>query len=222
MVKDYKNGKIYRIFGGGKQYVGSTTETLSQRLSRHRGYAKDPIHQGVASVDLLKEFPDAKIELLEDYPCNNNKELTKREQWWIDNIKGGCVNKIRANTPIEIKNEQWKQRYEKNKEHIQQYKHDYFQENYEPSYYSMLNKLFEEPDEQEERLEQKKNKKRETDKNYRENNRDKIHQQAHERYINDEDFRNRMKARAKAHRSTEEAKQKKREYYQQNKEDKRR
>lgn len=122
-MKDYQQGKIYRIVSKtGRQYVGSTVETLSQRLSRHRGYIKDQKNQGISSVMILKEDPDAKIILIEKYPCSSSEELRAREQYWIENIEGGCVNVVRAHTTPEIIKEQTKARYEEKKDEIREYK----------------------------------------------------------------------------------------------------
>lgn len=198
MPAAYTRGKIYRIVSkSGKQYVGSTTETLSQRLARHRQYINDKTNQGISSVQILLEDPDAKIILIENYSCQNKEELRAREQYWIENIEGGCVNKKRAHSTPEFKKEKQKQYHEENKDKINQYKYDWFQKNNEPSYYTVLHNLFKTPEDMEEEEQIRKQKKVESDRQYREANREKIHNQINERYREDEEHRNKKKERAK-------------------------
>lgn len=187
MPKDYTQGKIYRIVSkSGQQYVGSTTETLSQRLARHRRYLVDPKNQGVSSVKLLRDDPEAKIVLIENYPCQNSEELRSREQYWIEHIEGGCVNIQRAHTTPEIVREQSRKRAEEKKDEIRLYKQQHHRETYEPEYHSVLNKLFKTPEELEEEDRIRKEKKRQADAEYRAKNLEKVrlkdneyHQQEH-------------------------------------------
>lgn len=93
---NYQNGKIYRISAGDLTYYGSTTQKLCVRMGRHR----DQYRQGTgcSSTMVLQQDPQAKIILVETYPCNTKEELTAREQYWIDN--NPCVNKQSAHTGI--------------------------------------------------------------------------------------------------------------------------
>ena len=59
-MNKYHNGKIYKIdVGYNKQYIGSTTESLSQRMARHRNkynsYKRDKSNF-TASFLLFDEF----------------------------------------------------------------------------------------------------------------------------------------------------------------------
>lgn len=197
MTKDYKNGKIYRIVSKtGKQYVGSTVETLSQRLSRHRGYIKDKTNQGISSVIILKEDPNAKIVLLEKYPCSSSEELRAREQYWIENIEGGCINFIRSHTTPEINKEKSKIRYIEKIDEIREYKAQYYLDTYEPEYHTVLNNLFKTPDDlaEEERI--RKEKKRKSDAEYRAKNLEKV--RAIDRaYLQREDVKQKKRERTK-------------------------
>ena len=90
----YDGGKIYKIISNetDKCYVGSTIEVvLARRMSKHRSDFKKGNY--LSSSEILK-FPDAKIILLEAYSCKSRDELTKREQFWIDQLD--CVNKVSA------------------------------------------------------------------------------------------------------------------------------
>ena len=51
-MPDYSKGKVYKITAGGLTYIGSTTQTLSKRLAKHRSYLKEP-NNGITSLQLL-------------------------------------------------------------------------------------------------------------------------------------------------------------------------
>jgi len=92
-----KNGKIYKIVNlddESKVYIGSTCETLEDRYGLHK-VNKRQYERGIrgytSSFDILD---NSKIELIENYPCNSETELKKREQYYMDNIK--CINKHNA------------------------------------------------------------------------------------------------------------------------------
>ena len=106
-MSKYQNGKIYKIVdvGYNKTYYGSTCESLSQRMTRHRAkytaYLKGNI-TNTRSFDLFDEFgiENCKIELVENYPCNSKEELRRREGYYIKN--NDCINKcVPCRTPAE-------------------------------------------------------------------------------------------------------------------------
>jgi hypothetical protein len=95
-MADYANGKIYRLVCNvtGLQYIGSTVSPLSVRLTGHtQGYKR--YQKGttnfVTSYKIL-ESGNFAIDLIEDYPCKENKELLTRERYYIEKLD--CVNKI--------------------------------------------------------------------------------------------------------------------------------
>ena len=69
-------------------YYGSTCESLSQRMTRHRAkytaYLKGNI-TNTRSFDLFDEFgiENCKIELVENCPCNSKEELRRREGYYM-------------------------------------------------------------------------------------------------------------------------------------------
>lgn len=125
-MKDYTKGKIYKIVSDSTDdiYIGSTIQTLSQRLTKHRGDYKQwkKGNYGYNRSFSLIERGDYHIILLEPFPCNNQEELTARERWYIDNNK--CLNKIK---PGRTKKE-WSQ---DNKEKIKEQQKKYHQDNKE-------------------------------------------------------------------------------------------
>ena len=111
MVK-YSNGKIYQIIpicdhDEGDVYIGSTTKKyLSSRMVTHRHSSS------VCNSKILFDkygSDNCKIELLENYSCEDINELRSREGEWIK--KTNCVNKMVAGRTKE-------QYYKDNKEKI--------------------------------------------------------------------------------------------------------
>ena len=121
----YKEGKIYKLIDNtnGNIYIGSTTKTLNQRLSKHKCHYKI-YKKGKCSV--LTSFEIIKnenyyIQLIENYPCNSKYELELRERYHIEtNI---CLNKQIPTRTIEERleyNKQYNKKY--HLEHIDELK----------------------------------------------------------------------------------------------------
>lgn len=140
----YEKGKIYKIVdvGYSKCYIGSTCESLSRRMTRHKATYKQYLNgrsNNIRSFELFDEFgfDNCKIELIEYYPCSTKEELHKREGFFIKETE--CVNKLIAGRS----QEEWiddnkehisaynKQHKENMKEHYQEYQRQYHQENRE-------------------------------------------------------------------------------------------
>lgn len=112
-MPNFQNGKIYKIFKEDIIYIGSTTLSLRLRFNSH-------IHLG----NFTREY---NIELIEDYPCDNNKILTEREQYWIENTN--CINKKKAFITEEERKEKSKlnasNHYYNNKDKKLEYQKEY-------------------------------------------------------------------------------------------------
>jgi hypothetical protein len=98
MANKYQNGLIYAIRSHQTEevYVGSTVQTLAQRMSGHRrGFKRYRGGKGnyVTSFEILKH-PDAYIELLEACPCDTKAELHRREGQLMREMP--CVNRCIA------------------------------------------------------------------------------------------------------------------------------
>jgi hypothetical protein len=108
-MPNYENSKIYKLWSPSKNlvYYGSTTETISRRLSKHltdyNRYNNKTTTRYVNSFKIL-ECDDYKIELVEEYPCNNRQQLCKKEG---EHIKANeCINKcVAGRTPKEYYND---------------------------------------------------------------------------------------------------------------------
>jgi hypothetical protein len=113
---NYRLGKVYKIVGNGKIYIGSTCKQyLCQRLAGHNGSYK--LYQkgkggNMTSFQCLTD-PYHYIELLELCPCESKDELFKCERKWIEQID--CVNRC-------IVGRTDKEYAEDNKEKIQTYR----------------------------------------------------------------------------------------------------
>lgn len=132
----YQNGKIYKLWSPSKNlvYYGSTTQTLSQRLSRHitqyNYYKCKP--KNYCYAFLIIECEDYKIELIEEYPCNNKQQLCKKEGEYIK--ANECVNRNIAGRTNKEYHKDNKEKYDKirnqdiNKEYIKNYRVNHKQE----------------------------------------------------------------------------------------------
>lgn len=112
-MPDYSKGKIYKIWSPstGLTYIGSTCQTLAVRLAGHV-YRKKYYDAGkkafLTSFKVL-ECDDYRIDLIEEYPCENKMQLNKREGEVI--LATECVNKVVAGRTL-------KQYREANKDRI--------------------------------------------------------------------------------------------------------
>jgi hypothetical protein len=83
-MPDYKKGKIYTIRCYNDTsliYIGSTTQTLSQRWTDHKKNCSVEKYQNVLLYKKLNELgkDNFYIELYDEYPCENKIELEKKE-----------------------------------------------------------------------------------------------------------------------------------------------
>ena len=121
---NYQNGKIYQIIDLNDPklvYIGSTCQKLSARLATHvqsfKAYKQNK-YCNVTVFKVLKE-ENYRIELLEEYKCDNMEQLRAKEGEWIRKTK--CVNKnIAGRTKKQWRNDN----KDKLMEYGKQYKND--------------------------------------------------------------------------------------------------
>lgn len=99
-MEDYSKGKIYKIISDHCElpYIGSTIDSLEDRLDEHQRWYKKWINNGkkrtsgeyCSSAGIL-QYDDARIELVKNYPCNSKKELREYEGTF-QQIGVNCVN----------------------------------------------------------------------------------------------------------------------------------
>jgi hypothetical protein len=112
--EDFSKGKIYKIVSPSHPelvYYGSTIGKLNTRLYKHK------LHE--CSSKLITCYNDAKIELIENWPCENRQELEKRERYYIDTFE--CVN---INVPGRTQAERKKKYDDTHKEKLQNYRNE--------------------------------------------------------------------------------------------------
>ena len=92
---DYSQGKIYKLVSDstGEVYFGSTTGPLAVRYAEHilcylkHSYGISKIYVSSSRIIMTEEYH---IELVENFPCESKKELSKREGYYIKTFP--CVN----------------------------------------------------------------------------------------------------------------------------------
>ena len=94
-MEKYKRGKVYKIVSNKSDlvYYGSTICKLAVRLAKHKSEYKAYVNGKryyISSFELIK-LGDAKIVLVEDFPCERKEQLIARERFYIEN--NTCVNK---------------------------------------------------------------------------------------------------------------------------------
>ena len=120
MPIDYTHSKIYKIIDNtnGNIYIGSTTQSLSQRLGHHTRHYKRYCNGKcgyMSSFDIIKNM-SYEIILIEEVNCNNKEQLHKIEREHIE--ANECVN---LNIPSRTK----KEYKEANKDTIKEYHKEY-------------------------------------------------------------------------------------------------
>lgn len=99
-MPNYQNGKIYVIRSPhtDKICIGSTTQSLSQRLTKHKSdFKRHAMGQDCFRTSFhIFQAGDAYIELLENFPCNSVEELCAREYHHIRQAGDRCANKMGA------------------------------------------------------------------------------------------------------------------------------
>ena len=117
MSQDFNKGKIYKITNdyNDEVYVGSTCDTLIRRFSYHKRDLKTQQCKNRKIYKLMNEigFERFRIELIEDYPCQDKYQLIQREGHFIREF-GTLNKKIEGRT----KQEYDTKRYEDNKDKI--------------------------------------------------------------------------------------------------------
>jgi hypothetical protein len=160
------NGKIYKIVSSQteKVYVGSTTQTLEQRLSGHRRNYKKYLngkYSFVTSFDIIK-FDDNMIVLIENVVCNSIDNLREREKYYIKS--NDTVNK---NIPSRSRKEYRNDKKDKIKEYQKHYCYNNKEKlNKNAKEYHDIHKV----------------KINEYQKDYRDNNKDKLNKNAKQKY----------------------------------------
>ena len=119
MKVDYSQAKIYKITNDFNNdiWVGTTCDTIVKKFSVHKAQAIRKYRKDCIIQKLIKEygFDRFRIQLIEDYPCEDLYQLRQRQGYYIRELK--AINKYADG----------KDYYEKNKEHMNEQKKEYDQ-----------------------------------------------------------------------------------------------
>jgi len=100
--------KIYRLYGSGLNYFGSTHQKLHERKSSHKTDFNKKKHNCCASKEIIGKG-NWDIEIVEILPnSSTEKDALEREKFWINN--NDCVNKyspIRTKDELQKYNKDW-------------------------------------------------------------------------------------------------------------------
>jgi hypothetical protein len=128
-IVDSVNGnidfKIYLISSSqtNKVYIGSTKQSLEQRLSEHISHAKNTKYKYCKSRVLINEFSDCKIDLIE---YTTKEDRLQRERFWVEHYGDRAVNKClpgrtKKEYNKEYNKEYYQQHAEERKEQMKEY-----------------------------------------------------------------------------------------------------
>ena len=123
----YHNTKIYKITDNthNEQYMGSTVDTLSSRMSSHRSNYKRWKRGEAKFYTLFLLFDkygveNCKIYLVEHFPCENIDEKAAREGYWIKTED--CINK-------KVEGRSAQEHYRDNRDHILEKHQQWYSQN---------------------------------------------------------------------------------------------
>jgi len=120
-MPNYQNGKIYTIRCRTDEnliYVGSTVESLSQRLAKHRATSKFKQHF-VLYEKVNNDWDNWFIELYGNCACNTVEQLLKREGEVIR-----AISTLNKNIAGRTHKEYYQDNYEKINKYIKDYRID--------------------------------------------------------------------------------------------------
>jgi hypothetical protein len=139
-MPDYNKSKIYKLWSplGDLTYIGSTIQTLPNRLWKHKCDYKrymDGKRRFVSSFELFQNYDDVRIELVCECPCDNVAQLRAIEGRYIRQLD--CVNRCVAGRTKkqyhidnrEKDNERCKKWHETNKGRVKQYQKNWHKAN---------------------------------------------------------------------------------------------
>ena len=124
-MPNYENTKIYKLWThlNDDIYIGSTTLTLAQRLTKHKSNAKITTKNHSCSSSVLFENEcKVMIELIEEFSCENKMMACKREGELIR--ANPCINK---NMPGREHKESMKHWYETHREARKESMKEYYE-----------------------------------------------------------------------------------------------
>ena len=192
--KDYSKGKIYCVRNtiNDDIYIGSTCQSLSQRMAQHRKAmtARQRMKLYKSMIESGRE--NFYIELLEECPCENFIQLTKREGELIREHNSALNHMINGRTRKQYQEEnkdywnEWKRNhYEENKERINEQRKIYRENNKEKIHEKQQEWYKENKHKKQEYGAKKRDEISRKKKEYYEKNKDEINRKRREKRLNE-------------------------------------
>ena len=126
MAQDFAKGKIYKITNDFNDdvYIGSTCDRLVKRFAAHKAAAKQEKYINIPLYKLINElgFQRFRIQLIEEFPCNDKYELRQREGHYIRELSKNLNKNIAGRTEQEKDKQYYKDNKEKIKENNKEYR----------------------------------------------------------------------------------------------------
>jgi hypothetical protein len=126
-MPDYSKSKIYRICSNETEYIyiGSTTQDIQVRFNEHKScfnrHSQGKQVPYCSSFKIL-QYSTARVELVEEFPCEIIEQLRVREGFWIQSSTT-CVNtQVAGRTRLETINSYLKNSVDKRKEYRELHK----------------------------------------------------------------------------------------------------
>ncbi len=114
MKVDYSQAKIYKITNdfNNDVWIGTTCDTLVKKMSVHKAEAIRNVRKDCVIQNNIREFgfDRFRIQLIEDFPCEDVYQLRQRQGHFIREMK--AINKYSDS------NEYYEQNKKKIKEHV--------------------------------------------------------------------------------------------------------
>jgi len=124
MARDYSKTRVYQIVSEktDKIYVGSTIQSLAERLRGHKADMKAGTY--CSSQEILK-YGDAQIVLLEAFKeCQSEEQKRAYEYQWMQKKKSEGIELVNRNMPTRTQ----KERYNENHNDVVEKKKQYYNE----------------------------------------------------------------------------------------------
>ena len=200
--QDFNNGKIYIIRNSINDltYIGSTCQSLSQRMVQHRKDMNIQWCQNFKLYQAMRELDKNNfyIELLENYPCNTRDELNKKEGEYIREYQSKLNKQVAGRSQEQYRRDireqlaiRKKEEYQRNKEQYKKTGSEYREKNKE-------HRQIKAKERYEFKKDEIKSKKRETYHKHKEEINQKRRERMKQKKETDADFRNKLKERQQA------------------------
>jgi hypothetical protein len=125
-MSEYNNSVIYKIYCKDDNitdiYIGSTTN-FKDRKQMHKHYCNTRDYLVYQFIRQNGGWDNWDMEIIEEYPCDNRKELLKRERYWIEHFNASLNKIIPGRSKAEIDRKYYQENIDKERERRRKYYH---------------------------------------------------------------------------------------------------